>query len=179
MRLFRLKKKSMDTAVQRIYDRGKKRSFVLGIGDAKFASSGKGEKAMPTTQIVKAFCKAKYRHSRKTKVKVINEFRTTMCCCACGGITQGKMKQNGHRSSRLRLCTQCNESIDKLRDRDVQATRNILWLTQYEYQGLERPWYLCRNHWLQVTWALRLFEKPPLKSLFVHPWVFQIKLYEV
>jgi hypothetical protein len=133
-------------------DLGRAKSFVAAI-----SPTGKGEKAMPTTQIVKAFLKAKHRRGERTKLMVINEFRTTLCCCACGGTTEAKMKQSGQRSSRLRLCTQCNESTAKLRDRDVQAARNCCFI-------LPSP----------TTLRNRLY-----KSLFVHLRVFQIKLYEV
>ncbi len=72
-----------------------------------------------------------------------------MCCCACGAVTVAPTirdpKTGRERPSRrLRLCTSCNNTADKLRDRDVQAARNILWLTIYKYYGLERPEYLCR-----------------------------------
>ena len=33
----------------------------------------------------------------------------------------------------------------KLRDRDVQGERNILWLTQALFFGLPRPDYMCRG----------------------------------
>ena len=145
MRLFRLKKRSLDSAVQRIFDRGKGRPMVIGIGNGSFPCTGKGEKAMPTTQLTRAFLKARFRYKGRVKFLSINEFRTTMCCCACGSVTTAPMKNDGRRSGRLRSCTTCNEPNAKIRDRDVQAARNMLWLTQYEHLHCDRPWYLCRN----------------------------------
>lgn len=137
MRLYRLKTRSIDNAVQRLFNKAKGRPIILGVGDAKFPSTGPGEKSMPTTQFVRAILKGKYRYHNKVKLLNINEFRTTLCCCACSNITSASGR-------RLRLCTHCIEPNDKLRDRDVSAARNILWLTQCEFLGLERPNYLCR-----------------------------------
>ena len=47
-------------------------------------------------------------------------------------------------SRRLRCCTTCRDT-GKIRDRDVQGARNILWLTFALYYGLERPKYLRRG----------------------------------
>lgn len=143
MRLYRFKKRSQDKAVQKVFDKGKGLPLILGFGDAKFACTGKNEKAMPTVEIMKAFYKARYRYNGKVIFKKIDEHRTTLCCCACGHMTTSPMKPNGRRSGRLRLCSNCNETNGKLRDRDVQAARNILWLTQHVVYGCERPSYLC------------------------------------
>ena len=47
-------------------------------------------------------------------------------------------------SERLRCCTQCDPN-GKLRDRDIQASRNILIVTLCLYFGLERPEDLQRR----------------------------------
>ena len=145
MRLYRLKKRSLDTHVNKILQLCKNRPVVIGLGDATFATSGRGELSVPTCQLGKAFLKAKRRHSSLVVLKSISEFGTTKGCCACSQVTTPKVKANGRTSTRLRLCTSCNETIVKLRDRDVQAARNILWLTQHEFFGCERPAYLCRQ----------------------------------
>lgn len=125
----------------------------------------------------------------------VDEFRTTMCCCACGAVTKppkvlhrtrnkttGEVEIHEGPSHRLRCCTQCKSSKaetaplrqqrrnkttgkmeirdgpprclrrrtqcssdGKLRDRDVQGARNILWLTQALYFGAPRPEYLRRG----------------------------------
>lgn len=146
MRLYRFKKRSLDLAVRRILEKAKDRPIVIGIGSASFPSTSRGEKAVPTTALMKAFIKAHYRHHKRVILLNIDEFRTTMCCCACGSVTEGKIKADGRRSTRLRSCTMCDETTVKVRDRDVQAARNMLWLTQYMYYGVERPFYMCRGY---------------------------------
>ena len=47
-------------------------------------------------------------------------------------------------SGRLRCCTQC-EPNGKLRDRDIQASRNILIVTLCLFWGYDRPEYLRRR----------------------------------
>ena len=151
MRLYRLKKRALDKAVQQVVGTSR-RDMVIGIGDARIAPTGRGEKAMPTNQIIKTFLKAQRKDTtRKIKLLGVNEFRTTLCCCACGQVTTPKILANGKRSGRLRLCTHCNLEDIKLRDRDVQAARNILWLTQYQYYGCDRPEYLSRPKRVQTT----------------------------
>ncbi len=144
MRLYRLKKRALDKAVRRVVG-VTKRDMVIGIGDAKIAPTGRGEKAVPTAQLLKVFVRAQRREvSRTIKLTGVPEFRTTLCCSACGEMTTPAVLRNGQRSRRLRLCSHCNTEDIKLRDRDVQASRNILWLTQYQYYGCERPSYLSR-----------------------------------
>ena len=92
-------------------------------------------------------------------IRGICEFRTTMCCCACGAVTRaatvpargGAAARN---SRRLRVCTGC-ETQGKRRDRDVQAARNMPWLLQHEYYGAARPRYLCRDWWREVAQPLQ------------------------
>lgn len=151
MRLYRFKKRSIDLAIRRILVKAKDRPIVIGIGSASFPSTGKGEKAVPTTSLMKAFIKAHYRHHKRIVLLKVDEFRTTLCCCACGNVTEAKVKVDGKRSARLRSCTKCDETIDKVRDRDVQAARNMLWLTQYMYHGAERPFYMCRGYRQDVS----------------------------
>ena len=83
----------------------------------------------------------------------VNEFRTTMCCCACGKVTRPPevdyKARDGTRqrkaSGRLRGCTNCVETPVKLRDRDVQAARNMVWLAYGMYTGKERLGYMRRG----------------------------------
>ena len=160
MRMFRWKRRSLDRATQGLLSkatRGERveRPLVFAMGDAGFASTGPGELPAPTAAITVAFRRALARVSRggrKVVVFSINEFRTTMCCCACGSVThrpqvdyQAKDLTRQRRAShRLRACTMC-ETTGKLRDRDVQAARNIAWLAYNMYYGLERPGYLRRG----------------------------------
>jgi len=57
MRLYRLKTRSLDKAIQKLFDVAKGRPIVFGIGNAKFAPNGKGELSMPTTMLTRFFKK--------------------------------------------------------------------------------------------------------------------------
>ncbi len=169
MRMMRWKRACLDQEAARIIRAAtggdKTRNLVIGIGDGGFPCTGPGELPAPTSALTLALRRAKVRRdlqregeirrqgtsrcTGQTALTVIQEDRTTMCCCACGAVTVAPTirdpKTGRERPSRrLRLCTSCNNTAGKLRDRDVQAARNILWLTIYKYYGLERPEYLCR-----------------------------------
>ena len=161
MRAFRLKKSSLDRAANGLIDSARKagRRLVVGFGNAQFGWTGRREKSVPVKGIVKALLAAKKRKENerlKSREMIIegagissfsspisffeiDEFRTTVTCCACGSATSAPRvtKPNGRRwpSSRLRFCMPCCS----LKDRDVQAARNILRLTRCLYYGLERP----------------------------------------
>jgi hypothetical protein len=145
MRLFRLKKQSLDRAVQRVFTAAKKRPLIIGLGDASFPSTGKGEKAVPTTELGRCFERARRRYSNKCTIWKVCEFRTTMCCCACGEVTIPALTTKGGRSGRLRHCNACSqEGVRSSRDRDVQAARNMLWITIHKFFEAPRPCYMCR-----------------------------------
>jgi hypothetical protein len=64
--------------------------LVLGIGAAGFASGGRGELSAPTSELSKALKRAigsERSKGRQVTVLSVDEFRTTMCCCACGEVT--------------------------------------------------------------------------------------------
>ena len=169
MRMFRNKAKSIDSAVNRLFKSsltrdGKlisiDRPLVIGFGSADFNSCGmKGRVAAPLAKLERSMNQAIDR-IRKTGRQVViygvDEFRTTMCCCACGAeTTPPKVKQRKRNketneievtiasSRRLRQCTQCSPG-GKLRDRDSQAARNILKATIALFYGKPRPEHLCR-----------------------------------
>jgi len=161
MRMFRWKKASLDRATGRLMAKATRgvpvnRPLVFTVGSATFAPTGPGELPVPTSALSIAFKRAIQRERAKGRHVIIFtpcEFRTTMCCCGCGAVTRAPMVQAAptrdrpsivRQSRRLRLCTQCGP-IDKLRDRDVQAARNILWIAISMYYGLERPEYLRRQ----------------------------------
>ncbi len=165
MILHRRKRGSLDRAVGCLLARatardgggGKQplvRPLVIGVGNAGFPCCGpRGELPAPTSELSKALRRgvAVVRATgRSVETLSIDEFRTTMCCCACGAVTRAPQVRRRRMdvitdgpSRRLRCCTQC-ATTGKLRDRDVQAARNILWLTSSVYYGLPRPEYLCR-----------------------------------
>ena len=153
MRLYRLKTKSLDKAVQKLYDAANGRPIVFGIGDANFASSGRGEKSMPTTHLIKVFKKGMNRYIHRNnqvwdnhvRFEIIDEYNTTQKCSRSGEQTTVPMTSQNVRSRRLRFSAYCQEKNERgLRDRDIQAAENMLWCTQAVYYGYERPSYLIR-----------------------------------
>lgn len=170
MRLHRAKRRSLDAATQRLLKSSTtssagaqqplERPLVIGVGAAGFSPNGRrGELPAPTSELSKALTRAIER-IRATGRRVVtlapDEFRTTKCCCACGAVTAAPIVKRRRRdktagsvitedglSRRLRCCTSCS-TTGKLRDRDVQGARNILWLTYALYYDLERPEYMSR-----------------------------------
>jgi len=161
---FRKKKTCLDRAVGEFISvalkgEPKTRPLVVGIGDAAFPPNGpRGEIAVPTSKLATAYKRA-FERVRKTGRRVavfpISEHYTTKACCECGSITEPPLvkrtwcTRDGTRmivdgeSRRLRCCRTC-ETIGKLRDRDVQAARNMHRATIALVNGRARPAHLCR-----------------------------------
>ena len=160
MRMFRWKRRSLDRATGNVlyaatHGENVNRPLVFAMGDADFPCTGPGELPAPTSAITVAFRRALARVSRSGRQVIlfsIDEFKTTMCCCGCGSVTTrpqvSYMAKDGtshmKASNRLRACTSCETTV-KLRDRDVQAARNITWLAYCLYYGLDRPEYMSRH----------------------------------
>jgi len=166
MLMHRRKKSSLDQALARLIKKATEnqpadRPLVIGVGDGSFPCCGRrGELPAPTSELSKAITRAvegQRKGGRVVKVMTIHEYRTTMCCCACGAVTTAarvtvkrKNRETGEvvladgPSRRLRCCTSCSIT-GKLRDRDVQGARNILWAAQAVYFGFDRPSYLTRG----------------------------------
>ena len=150
------------------------RGLVIGIGDGSFCSTGRGSLSAPTKSLDKAIFRSTRRFQdvsknrnaerekkyleklpeRKVEALNVPEYGSTMCCCACGHLTcpapvSRRDKKTGEvkttTSRRLRLCTTCDPTDGKRRDRDVQGARNLLWIMQLEYMGGDRPWYMTRK----------------------------------
>jgi len=144
---FRWKKSWMDRRVRELLAPAykDKKHLVLGIGDGKFSSGGKGETSVPTVGLHTALKKAikMLNISRLVKILYINEYNTTQCCHECGNkMSKLKTSQN-HDCRRYFLCSHCrHESKGKLRHRDVNAAKNILKLLELRINGLLRPKYL-------------------------------------
>jgi hypothetical protein len=125
------------------------RQIVLGSGDAKFASGGRGEISVPTEGVDAAMRKVIRMHGIKHLVTMreIDEYNTTKCCYKCGEVTTAAptTRPDGKGSLRYRLCVHCGtETVGKRRNRDVNAAKNILTLLRGELQGLPRPVQLTR-----------------------------------
>jgi hypothetical protein len=116
---------------------------IIAYGNAKFAPTGRGEVAIPTTFVAKK-CQDHY------ETVPVDEFRTTQRCHDCGDVLHKmyhdtlkkiKMKKGeGGKSIRgLRWCgsTRCL----KLKNRDKNAALNILRIVRSE----ERPEWLRRE----------------------------------
>jgi hypothetical protein len=166
MVLFRKKRASIDRAVQRLVrqatvdDRtGRRlpmtRPVHFGAGDGSFAPTGPGEQAVPTTEAGRALHRGAERLRRAGRTVVeedLDESRTTCRCCACGGYTPAARVRDAETgelrlSRRLRSCANCTETtICRRRDRDVQASRNILWVQMHKWHGAPRPSYLSSGH---------------------------------
>jgi len=151
------------------------RGLVVGVGDGSFCSTGRGELSAPTTSMDKAMSrsiqrfrdiqknqnkerekkgKTTNRSERKVELMSVPEYASTMCCCECGQLTEAapvttRDTKTGElttrRSRRLRLCTTCDPTYGRRRDRDVQGARNLLWILKLEYMGGDRPWYMTRK----------------------------------
>jgi len=161
---FRKKKACLDRAVGEFVSAAlkgepKSRPLVVGIGDAAFPPNGpRGEIAVPTSKLAAAYKRAfdrVRRTGRRVAVFPISEKYTTKTCCDCGSVTEPPMVQRTWRtrdgtirteygeSRRLRCCRTCTP-IGKLRDRDVQAARNMQRATVALINGRARPAHLCR-----------------------------------
>ena len=161
---FRKKKACLDRAVGdfislALKGETKDRPLVIGIGDAAFPPNGpRGEIAVPTSRLAAAYKRAfarVRRTGRRVAVLPISEHYTTKACCDCGSTTEppnvkrtwntregDKITKYGE-SRRLRCCKICTP-IGKLRDRDVQAARNMHRATVALINGRARPAHLCR-----------------------------------
>jgi hypothetical protein len=165
MRLFRRKRGTLDRAVQRLMRQATRdartgerlprtRPLHLGVGDGQFGCTGPGERAVPTTSFGQALKRGAERQRRDERREVVledvDESYTTQKCCACGAQTTAPMvwdRVHGERrgSRRLRSCANCAPTtIGRRRDRDVQASRNILWLQMHKWAGAPRPAYLSQ-----------------------------------
>jgi hypothetical protein len=174
MRLFRGKRRALDGAASLVVKRCTEgqplqRPLIVGVGSAKFSATGRGELSAPTVSLHRALKRRldqlRSRTGREVSLLEVWEHRTTLCCCACGAVTQAPLvsqrDKQGHlivgedgtpkrrRSRRLRLC-ECAKTAEErrlrpARDRDVQASRNILWALVHQYYGAPRPEYMCRR----------------------------------
>jgi hypothetical protein len=161
---FRKKKACLDRAVGELIDLATKgepkyRPLVFGIGDAAFPPNGpRGEIAVPTSKLAAAYKRAFARERKKGRRVVsfpISEMYTTKACCKCGATTtppvvtkkwktyNGEHRTANGQSGRLRCCTTCTP-LGKLRDRDVQAARNMFLATKALICGEARPAHLCK-----------------------------------
>lgn len=59
------------------------------LGDVNFASSGRGEDAVPTKSLWRKLARVVATHNLPVRFHAPeDEYRTTKCCCACGAFTE-------------------------------------------------------------------------------------------
>jgi hypothetical protein len=127
------KRKTMDKFWKQTV--GLKEDTVVAYGDAGFASSGRGERSVPT----KTMRKAATRFSRL--VVEVDEFNTSKTCCDCGAcLLPIRIPGNSKPLRAVRRCgsIECNET--PLKSRDWSAAINIFWrlVDQKKVPWLER-----------------------------------------
>ena len=137
-RVYGLKRKALDRFVQSIRgDSEVKPLFAYGAG--RFAPTGRGERAVPTTELEKAF-----RH--KLDVIMTDEHLTGQMCHACEKRLQPVAKQSADGTIRevrgLRRCRSTACERVSFKGRDHNAAQNILRCLK---EAPRRPQYLSRN----------------------------------
>ena len=123
----------------------RKRKVIVGFGQAKFASTGRGEMAVPTTQAFKE-C-ARMWHTR-----LVDENYSTCVCHDCDGRTGDvRTKRNinnelviGFNRAVRRCTSECKATGRSLKHRDLNAALNILRCLNAELAGTPRPTALTR-----------------------------------
>ena len=151
MSRLRAKKRFLDGSWKQILKpllADKKRHGALGRGDAKFASGGKGEKSVPTEGVTKSLNRVMGMCQLKERLHIcgIAEDNTSKCCHRCESV-MAPMIINNKVNLRYRLCPSCGTNpIGKRRNRDVNASKNMLKLLECQLRGLPRPEYLV-NPW--------------------------------
>jgi hypothetical protein len=136
-RVYGLKRKTLDRFFRGIRgDSEVKPLFAYGAG--RFAPTGRGERAVPTTALAKA-C------ARYFVLIMIDEFRTSQMCHACRGRLQAVRKRSAdgtiHEVRGLRRCCSTGCARVSFKDRDHNAALNILRCSR----EAQRPQYLSRD----------------------------------
>ena len=109
------------------------KNLTVAYGSAKFAPTGPGELAVPTTDAFK-------RCSKHFKIKLIDEFRTSKMCSCCGEELTKLYLEN----KEIRGFRRCDSIVcqRKLVSRDSNAAKNI------------RDCYLERPNCLRRNWKI-------------------------
>jgi hypothetical protein len=123
-------------------DAEKKRRMVVGYGHARFSPTGRNEMAVPTTNTFKTV-------SKMWKTKIINENYTSVVCNECHGrlvcVKTDVVVNQDDRSLRkdnrgVHRCTSTCKTLGmSLKNRDLNAAKNIDEILLAELQGHDRP----------------------------------------
>lgn len=104
--------RSLADTISAVAPRGSKVTF--GLGNAKFAPTGRGERAVPTTTVGKTLLRTARCLGRSYDVEVvpIDEARTTMCCHGCGAVLEDVRDGQGAVLRGLKACrtASCREA---------------------------------------------------------------------
>ena len=151
MAAFRLRKRALDRAADRVLRFSKERmvsqnqALVLSYGNGNV---GLGAKGTPVKSIYQALLSAFKRRRCIGGVRKVGEQYTTKRCYKCGddmkavhAVIDGAWKENRD----LRCCTKCGGEQGKLRHRDFNAAINIRLVGLAELQGKRRPSHLCKR----------------------------------
>eukprot|EP00960_Hanusia_phi_P056115 763158-Hanusia_phi.AAC.5 len=120
------KKRFVDKFFNSLWKKGEQDKPIIAYGGATFASTGRGEKAVPVKWI-KRECQRRYQTID------VDEYRTTKCCHRCGGILSSVWRR--HRVSgeitsirSLKRCESHRACCSRFRfvSRDKNAARNIM-----------------------------------------------------
>jgi hypothetical protein len=151
---FRAKKQFLDGNWKKIIGKLLKdnpaKHLVIGSGSADFASTGKGEQAVPTVEIKKALKRVISMMGAKRRVHdlPIEEDMTTQCCHRCHKKMDYLYRVRIYdgvptlvENLRYRLCRHCTalNQNGKRRHRDVNASKNMLTLVSCFLKGDDRP----------------------------------------
>lgn len=127
-----------------------KKYVVVGYGASNIKPTGKGEQAVPTTGVVRAFRRVMQQMRKEAvgRIEFIDEYCTTKCCHKCGqlmGVLKKTIDGRLKEVRGIRLCHTCGIKNKPLRrNRDVNAARNILNALVALLRGQPRPTHLCR-----------------------------------
>jgi hypothetical protein len=114
---------------------------LIGLGDGEFACTGKGEQAVPTSNLgvlIRRIIKI-LQLSRRVRIVILNEFNTTCTCHRCGNVMEKLKTFKGKECRRYRLCKHCDKTKGMRRHRDVNSCKNHMKLLACDIQGLGRP----------------------------------------
>ena len=104
--------RSLADTISAVAPRGSKVTF--GMGNAKFAPTGKGERAVPTTTVGKTLLRTARCMGRSYDLEVVpvDEARTTMCCHGCGEVLEDVRGSSGAVLRGLKACrtASCRET---------------------------------------------------------------------
>ena len=139
----------MHRLVNRIFQvTDKKKPLLLGSGNGSFGGSGgKGEKSVPVKETIRCIRSSFKRWNRQGGLyDCVDEYYTTQKCHRCYSQTTKVYKADGKVNLDVRHCANCAKVKNDrgLRNRDLNASKNILLVFRCLLTGVSRPSYLKR-----------------------------------